>query len=54
MNLLAIPLIRGTIKDSLNAKTVGDLYAGDIENRGVSRYFSKARKLGYKLALTSI
>lgn len=45
----AAPLIRGVIKDSLNAKTVGDLYAGDIEHRGVDRYFEKAFKLGTKL-----
>ncbi len=45
----ATPLIKGTIKDSLNAKTVGDMYAGDLEHRGVDRYFGKAKKLGYKL-----
>lgn len=45
----ATPLIKGTIRDSLNAKTVGDMYAGDIEHRGVDYYFSKAIKLGYKL-----
>ena len=42
--------IRQTIKDSLYAKTVGDLYAGDIEHRGVEHYFDKAYKLGMKLA----
>lgn len=45
----ATPLIRATIKDTLNAKTVGDLYAGDIEHRGVEYYFDKAYKLGRKL-----
>ncbi len=45
----AAPLIRQTVKDSLNAKTVGDLYAGDIEHRGVEYYFDKAVKLGMKL-----
>jgi hypothetical protein len=45
----AAPLIRGVIKDSLNAKTLGDMYAGDIEHRGVERYFDKAFKLGRKL-----
>ena len=45
----ATPMIRTTIKDALNAKTVGDLYAGDIEHRGVERYFKKAYKLGRKL-----
>ncbi len=37
-------------RDSLNAKVVGDLYAGDIENRGVERYYEKAFRLGKKLA----
>jgi hypothetical protein len=46
----ATPLIRGTIKDSLNARTVGDMYAGDIEHRGVECYFDKAFDLGKKLA----
>lgn len=45
----ATPLIRGTIKDSLNAKTVGDMYAGDIEHRGVEHYLDKAFKLGKRL-----
>lgn len=45
----ATPLIKQTIKDSLNAKTVGDMYAGDIEHRGVEYYFDKAYKLGMKL-----
>jgi hypothetical protein len=46
----AAPLIKQTIKDSLNAKTVGDMYAGDIEHRGVQYYFDEAFKLGRKLA----
>jgi multimeric flavodoxin WrbA len=41
--------IRGVAKDSLNAKTVGDLYAGDIEGRGVGYYSDKATRLGMKL-----
>lgn len=41
--------IKSTIKDSLNAKTVGDMYAGDIEHRGAKYYFNKAYKLGGKL-----
>ena len=45
----ATALIKGTIKDSLNAKTVGDMYAGDIEHRGVEYYFDKAFNLGKKL-----
>ena len=48
------PLIRGTVRDSLNAKTVGDLYAGDIEHRGVERYLEKAFQLGRKLASVSL
>ena len=45
----ASPLIR-TVKDSLNAKTVGDLYAGNIEGRGVGPYMDRAFRLGQKLA----
>ena len=45
----ATPLIKGTIKDSLNAKTVGDMYAGDIEHRGVDYYLDRAFNLGRKL-----
>ena len=44
------PLIRQTIRDSLNARTVGDLYAGDIEHRGAEYYFDKAFRLGKRLA----
>jgi hypothetical protein len=46
----ATSLIRGTVSDSLNAKTVGDLYAGDIEHRGAAYYYGKAFNLGKKLA----
>lgn len=46
----ATPFIKSTIRDSLNAKTVGDLYAGDLEHRGVESYLTKAFKLGQKLA----
>ena len=45
----ATPLIKSTIRDSLNAKTVGDLYAGDIEHRGVEYYYDKAFGLGRRL-----
>jgi multimeric flavodoxin WrbA len=45
----ATPQIRGVIKDSLNAKTVGELYAGDVWHRGVEHYFDKAFQLGRKL-----
>lgn len=45
----ATPLIKRTISDSLNAKTIGSLYAGDIEHRGVDYYFDKAYKLGIKV-----
>jgi NAD(P)H-dependent FMN reductase len=46
----ATPLIKRTISDSLNAKTVGDMYAGDVEHRGAESYFEKAKMLGRKLA----
>jgi multimeric flavodoxin WrbA len=45
----ATKLIKRTTKDSLNAKTVGDMYAGDIEHRGMEYYFDKAFNLGKKL-----
>ena len=41
--------IKGVAKDSLNAKIIGDMYAGDIEHKGVEHYFDKAFKLGKKL-----
>jgi FMN-dependent NADH-azoreductase len=41
--------IKGVIEDSLNGKIVGDIYAGDLEHRGVERYFDKALKLGKRL-----
>jgi hypothetical protein len=46
----AAPLIKSTVRDSLNARTVGDLYAGDLEHRGVEQYLDKAFDLGRKLA----
>ncbi len=46
----ASSLIRKTVKDSLNGKTVGSLYAGNIEGRGPEYYFRKAFDLGRKLA----
>lgn len=46
----ATPQIKGVIKDSLNANTVGTLYAGDVWHKGVEHYFDKAFKLGQKLA----
>ena len=49
----ATSLIKQTIKDSLNAKTVGDMYAGDIEHRDVTNYYKKALQLGKKLARCS-
>ena len=45
----ATPFIKQTAKDSLNAKTVGDMYAGDIEHRGVGYYLDRAFNLGRKL-----
>jgi len=47
----ATPQIRGVIKDSLNAETVGKLYAGDVWHAGVETYFDPAFKLGKKLVL---
>ena len=37
------------VKDSLNGKIVGDMYAGDIEHRGVEHYLEKAFGLGKRL-----
>jgi multimeric flavodoxin WrbA len=45
----ATPQIKGVIKDSLNAKTVSTLYAGDVWHKGVDHYFKEAFKLGQKL-----
>ena len=45
----ATKCIRDIVRHSLNAQTVGDMYAGDIEHRGVDYYFDKANKLGQKL-----
>ena len=42
----ATKLIKQTVKDSLNAKTVADMYAGDIEHRGVDYYLGRAFNLG--------
>lgn len=42
-------LLKVIMRDSLNAKMVGDLYAGDIEHRGVERYYDKAVALGRRL-----
>lgn len=46
----ATRLIKRTIKDSLNAGTVGDMYAGNVERRGVECYLDRAFNLGKKLA----
>jgi FMN-dependent NADH-azoreductase len=46
----ATPFIKGAAADSLNATTVGSLYAGDIDHRGVDYYHKAALKLGKKLA----
>jgi NAD(P)H-dependent FMN reductase len=45
----ATPLIKGTIRDSLNAKVIGTLYAGAIMKFGVERYYNKAYELGKQL-----
>ena len=49
----ATPLIKRTISDSLNAKTIGTMYAGDVDHRGVDRYLGKARSLGRRLTTGS-
>lgn len=41
--------IRGVVRDSLNGKVVGELYAGDVEHRGVEPYFDKAYRIGKDL-----
>ena len=41
--------IKGAIKDSLNADTVGELYAGDIWHRSVESCAAKAFELGKQL-----
>ncbi|MCP4196596.1 MAG: hypothetical protein GY762_05540 [Proteobacteria bacterium] len=46
----ATPFIKGAAADSLNATTVGSLYASDIDHRGVDYYHKAALKLGKKLA----
>lgn len=48
----ATPLIRDTIKDSLNTMTVGNMYAGAVEVRGIEGYLGKAFQLGEKLGKT--
>lgn len=45
----ATPQISGVIKDSLNAETVGKLYAGDVWHVGVETYFKQAFELGKRL-----
>ena len=45
----ATPLIKQTIKDSLNAKVVGTLYAGAIMKYGAEKYYNKAYELGKQL-----
>lgn len=45
----ATPLIKSVLKYSLNAKIVGDMYAGDVEHRGVETYFDRAYNLGKKI-----
>lgn len=45
----ATKLIKTTIRDSLNTKLIGTLYAGGVEKVGMDRYLEKAHKLGRKL-----
>jgi len=46
----ATSLIKSVCHCSLNAKVVGDLYAGAVEKRGIDAYTDKAHKLGKRLA----
>jgi multimeric flavodoxin WrbA len=46
----ATPQIKGIIKDSLNANTVGEMYAGDVWHKGIGYYLDDAFKLGKKLS----
>ena len=46
----ATPQIKQAIHDSLNAKTVGKMYAGDVWHRGIQTYLDKAFELGTKLS----
>jgi hypothetical protein len=45
----ATSLIKSNCACCFGARVVGTLYAGDVEHRGVERYFGKAGKLGKKL-----
>jgi len=45
----ATSLIRNTIRDSLNAKLIGSLYAGAVERVGLETYEAQAKRLGAKL-----
>ena len=49
----ATPIIKDVLSGSLNSKTVGDLYAGNLEKKGADYYFNKAFKLGQKLYETT-
>jgi len=42
----ATGLVRSTLRDSLNCRTVGSLYAGAVERRGTDVYADAARRLG--------
>ena len=45
----ATPLIKDVARFSLNAKTVGTMYAGALEDRGAEYYYDRAFVLGKKL-----
>jgi NAD(P)H-dependent FMN reductase len=47
----ATPLIKSTIRDSLNARLIGTLYAGGVEKVGIDRYVERAYKLGQRLVV---
>ena len=46
----ATTLIKDNCEISYNAKVIGTLYAGAVENKGINPYLGKAYKLGKKLA----
>ncbi|MEF3697420.1 flavodoxin family protein [Desulfolutivibrio sp.] len=46
----ATGLVRRTLKDSLNCRIVGSLYAGAVEHRGADVYADAARRLGRAVA----
>jgi len=46
----ATPLIKQSVRDSLNARLIGSLYAGAVERRGVETYMNQAYALGKRIS----